>query len=281
MNTAKTVRAIVILSAILAIGLSFWLPGPNDYDSGPRSLVITLSIINLLLFIPTRKIIAHSKRHGLLHAYSSLITGVMWVLFSFFFLTSSPPILKPEDLTFDVAFYGVIALFTQSLTLISLLVAAPTYLIPVISHSAERAIFISYRRKNTAYITGRIYDRLIQTYGPDTVFKDVDSIAAGEDFKKALDKSIGQCRVVLAIIDPEWLVRLSDPSDFVRVELEAAFEQEKPIIPVLVNGATIPLGDELPDTIEGLTYLNASRLRPDPDFSKDIKMLIKSVDNYL
>ncbi len=37
-------------------------------------------------------------------------------------------------------------------------------------------IFISYRRAATQEVVGRIFDRLVKAFGPDNVFKDVDSI---------------------------------------------------------------------------------------------------------
>src|SRR5262245_34203605 len=40
-------------------------------------------------------------------------------------------------------------------------------------------VFISYRRDDSAGIAGRIYDRLIQEFGRNAVFKDVDSIPLG------------------------------------------------------------------------------------------------------
>jgi hypothetical protein len=43
-------------------------------------------------------------------------------------------------------------------------------------------IFISYRRDDSADIAGRIYDRLVQRFGEDSVFKDVDSIPSASTF---------------------------------------------------------------------------------------------------
>lgn len=43
-------------------------------------------------------------------------------------------------------------------------------------------IFMSYRREETAYLTGWLYDRPAGRYGDGHVFKDVDSIQLGEDF---------------------------------------------------------------------------------------------------
>ena len=46
-------------------------------------------------------------------------------------------------------------------------------------------ILISYRREDSADVTGRIYDRLIQVF-PQSVFRDVDSIPLGVDVRKYL-----------------------------------------------------------------------------------------------
>ena len=45
-------------------------------------------------------------------------------------------------------------------------------------------IFISYRREDSAYIAEAIYDALALHFGEDNVFKDVNSIKAGVDFRK-------------------------------------------------------------------------------------------------
>jgi hypothetical protein len=54
-------------------------------------------------------------------------------------------------------------------------------------------IFISYRRSDSADITGRIYDRLVEEFGRDAIFKDVDSIPLGMDFKVYLDRMVREC----------------------------------------------------------------------------------------
>jgi hypothetical protein len=47
-------------------------------------------------------------------------------------------------------------------------------------------IFVSYRRHDSADVTGRIYDRLVQRFDKAQVFKDVDSIPLGVDFREHL-----------------------------------------------------------------------------------------------
>ena len=86
-------------------------------------------------------------------------------------------------------------------------------------------IFISYRRSDSADIAGRIYDRLIDSFGKNPIFKDVDSIPLGFDFKEYLDAKVSECNALLAIIGDRWVdatdaagkKRLEDPADFVRL----------------------------------------------------------------
>src|SRR6476659_10190381 len=102
-------------------------------------------------------------------------------------------------------------------------------------------VFISYRRDDSADVTGRIYDRLAQKYGAANVVMDVDSIPLGVDFREFLGSAVGRCRVLLAVIGPQWLPilarRREAPLDFVRLEIEAALERRIPVIPALVSGA--------------------------------------------
>src|SRR5262249_31769219 len=66
-------------------------------------------------------------------------------------------------------------------------------------------VFISYRRADSAAITGRIYDRLVSTLGKDAIFKDVDNVAPGVNFATYVEESLRECAVLLLIIGPHWL----------------------------------------------------------------------------
>ena len=142
-------------------------------------------------------------------------------------------------------------------------------------------ILISYRREDSADVTGRIYDRLIQVF-PQSVFRDVDSIPLGVDFRTYLDEQVAKCNVFLAVIGRDWMKakgrkgksRLEDPGDFVRIEIESALKRQIPVIPVLVQGAKIPETQRLPASIQELSYRNGIVVRPDPDFHKDMDRLI-------
>lgn len=144
-------------------------------------------------------------------------------------------------------------------------------------------ILISYRREDSADVTGRIYDRLVQQFGRGAVFKDVDSIPFGVDFRAYLDEQVAKCDVFLAVIGRNWMKakgrkgksRLEDPGDFVRIEIESALKRQIPVIPVLVGGAKIPEALRLPASIQDLSYRNGIVVRPDPDFHRDMDRLIE------
>lgn len=147
---------------------------------------------------------------------------------------------------------------------------------------AMTKVLISYRRIDSADVTGRIYDHLAAELDKENLFKDVDSIPLGVDFRTAIANALASCDVVLAVIGQAWLQvknednyrRLDDPDDFVRIELETALERGIPIIPVLVGGAIMPAEDDLPPSLRQLAYRNGVQIRPDPDFKNDTKRLL-------
>jgi serine/threonine protein kinase len=157
--------------------------------------------------------------------------------------------------------------------------------------SAPGRIFISYRRQDTAFPAGWLFDRLADHYGGGQVFKDVDSIESielGDDFAELITRAVGSCEVLLALIGDRWLTitdeggrrRLDDPHDFVRLEIEAALERNVRVIPVLVGGARMPRADELPDSLARLVRRQALELRP-ARFESDTRRLLKVLDETL
>ena len=149
-------------------------------------------------------------------------------------------------------------------------------------------IFISYRRDETAYPAGWLYDRLAQHFGAGQIFKDVDSIELGDDFVQVITRAVGSCDVLLALIGEQWLTitdaqgqrRLNDPDDFVRLEIEAALTRDVRIIPILIDGARMPNADELPAGLASLARRQALELSPSR-FEYDTSRLLKILDMTL
>src|SRR5262249_55774267 len=143
-----------------------------------------------------------------------------------------------------------------------------------------RHIYISYRRRDSAAIAGRIYDRLEMVFGRDMLFRDRIAVAGGANFESFINQfrsAITQSDVMIAIIGREWLNRLNDPYDFVRVELEIALERDIRVIPVLVDGAAMPRESELPTRLSELANRNAIRIGQGPDFDDAMHGLIESL----
>jgi hypothetical protein len=154
--------------------------------------------------------------------------------------------------------------------------------------SAPGRIFISYRREETAYPAGWLYDRLVERFGSGQVFKDVDSIQLGDDFVEVITGAVGSCDVLLALIGKQWLTvtdgqgrrRLDDPEDFVRLEIEAALARDVRVIPILVDEARMPPASELPGSLAGLVRRQALELSP-ARFDFDTGRLLRVLDATL
>ena len=147
---------------------------------------------------------------------------------------------------------------------------------------AVPTIFICYRREDTVGHAGRLFDRLAERFGREHVYRDIDKIAAGQDFIVAVREQINRSDVVLVLIGPRWLAatdeegqwRLADENDLVRVEIATALERNIRVIPVLLQGATMPKAKDLPGELAPLTHRNAAEIR-DTSFDADLAQLIE------
>lgn len=150
---------------------------------------------------------------------------------------------------------------------------------------ARSRIFVSYRRNDSACWAGRICDRLSHIYGPDCVYRDITSISPGEAFPDEIREAVRASEVVVVVIGPQWVGaseadtrRIDDAGDYVRKELEIAFECGKCVVPIVVEQATQPAN--LPQSIARLATIQSIPVR-DADFDVDMKVIIGVVDNVL
>jgi hypothetical protein len=149
-------------------------------------------------------------------------------------------------------------------------------------------IFISYRRGDDSGSTGRLFDILESEFPKDRLFLDVDNIEPGFDFIEVVEDRIAESEILLAVIGSRWLIaskadgsrRLDDPGDFVRLEIKAALDQNKRVIPVLIGGAQMPSADELPDGLKALATRNAVRITHER-FRADAQGLIKAISRSI
>jgi formylglycine-generating enzyme required for sulfatase activity len=126
----------------------------------------------------------------------------------------------------------------------------------------RKRIFINYRRSDSAPWAGRIHQDLIQRFGRSRMFIDVNTIKKGGDFRLELNDALRETRVMLVLIGPDWLNtpnrsgdrRLHDLEDQVRREIASALNDGTiAVIPVLLEGQTMPDPLELPKDLKELT----------------------------
>jgi len=145
-------------------------------------------------------------------------------------------------------------------------------------------IFISYRREDAPAHAGRLYDGLIEEFGAQQVFMDVDTLEPGVDFVERLHSAVGTADAVLVVIGRGWLNasnldgerRLDDPEDFVRLEVGLALTGAPVVIPVLVGGATMPSEDDLPPELVQLARRNALTMI-DSDWRSGLARLVAAL----
>jgi len=128
-------------------------------------------------------------------------------------------------------------------------------------------IFLVYRREDAATYAMRLRDFLRARFG-DRIFMDVADIPPGKEFRESIGGAIRRAAAMIVLIGPGWLGprepdglrRIDEPNDLVRMEVVKALEIGIPVVPVLVDGATLPRANELPDDLARFAQLNAAVL---------------------
>lgn len=134
------------------------------------------------------------------------------------------------------------------------------------SRNASHAnrIFVSYRRSDARGYAGRLEDSLKSYFGRARVFRDVNDISPGDDFTARISASLGETGAMVVLIGPDWLVanehgtaRVHEQNDYVAEEIASALESGLPVFPVLIEGASMPREEDLPERLKPLSRRNA------------------------
>lgn len=102
-------------------------------------------------------------------------------------------------------------------------------------------IFINYRTNDGQSDALALDQDLCQRFGKENVFYASRSIPAGEDFTYALTAASRRCRVLLAVIGPDWLAAWEDANtdtDWILREIMNAKDSGAIIIPIIVGRLT-------------------------------------------
>jgi len=144
------------------------------------------------------------------------------------------------------------------------------------------AIFINYRREETAGEARALFNELVAMLGKGSVFMDVDNIGLGRDFREVLQERLASCDLMLSLIGKNWLNaknasgerRVDEANDFVRLEIEVALKRNIPVTPVLVQGAQMPSANQLPAEIRDFAYRNGFELSHSR-WASDVQEMVK------
>ncbi|MDQ6843505.1 MAG: toll/interleukin-1 receptor domain-containing protein [Bacteroidota bacterium] len=147
-------------------------------------------------------------------------------------------------------------------------------------------IFISYRKDDSKWNTQILYDRLSQFFPAGSLFKDFNTIKAGEDYRNSIDKALKKCNVLLVVMGKGWLgitdtdgrKRLENPEDLVRIEIATALKRNIRVIPVLFDNIGMPRQQELPEDLQPLILRQCISVS-ETNFDYDIRHLAEAIKN--
>jgi hypothetical protein len=145
--------------------------------------------------------------------------------------------------------------------------------------------FISYRRSDSEAVAGRIRDRLAAHFGAQNVFMDIDNIPIGVDYRDHIRAVIARSSAMVLVIGDEWTGgrddgsrRIGDPTDPIAMELEIAFEEGLPVMPILVGETVMPTVQMLPPNLQKVSFLNAANVDPGRDFHMHLDRFIRAIE---
>jgi hypothetical protein len=150
-------------------------------------------------------------------------------------------------------------------------------------------IFLNYRRDDSRWPTLSLYNLLAQVFPREQLFMDVEGyIRPGDDFVEVLEEQVSACEVMIVVIGPQWLSltddggspRIADANDFVHIEIATALARRIRVIPVLVDGASMPKEGALPEPLKALARRQAIRLSHDR-FGADSQGLVKALQEII
>jgi len=146
-------------------------------------------------------------------------------------------------------------------------------------------LFISYRRDDAGIAANRLFAVLGKRFGKQQIFMDVQSMKSWLYFVQQLEERVTSCDAIIVLIGRNWAPRTgrrlpgsSDATnDYVVLEIAAGLMRHIPVIPVLLDGATMPHEDDLPEAIRAFAKYHAFELT-DQRWDYDVRSLLAALD---
>jgi hypothetical protein len=141
-------------------------------------------------------------------------------------------------------------------------------------------IFLSYRRTDGPQAC-RVHDWLGQRFGNDSVFMDVAAIPVAVSFPDFIRQAIANSKILIALIGAQWLMKIHQADDPVRIEIETAIANHIPVLPVLIGNTPMPDVEELPTSISTIASQNAVTVGVLHDFNTHMQSLLPKIESIL
>jgi TIR domain len=137
-------------------------------------------------------------------------------------------------------------------------------------------VFVSYRHDDSGADAGRLYDTLAAELGQDALYKDVENITIGRNWKRAVREALADSAAVLFVMGPDW--GLTPAIEF---ELQLTLASNVAVVPILVRrGDLIQLTSGLPAPLseiserKAVTLNHASWLRDCTELVETLKRVL-------
>ena len=147
-------------------------------------------------------------------------------------------------------------------------------------------IFISYRRADSEWISGRLRSDLAERFGSKRVFMDVEHISAGQNWNDRINEAIANCRVAIVVASRDGITRKTSDgavaarSDVFCEEISMLLRFKKPIVVVRTPETPPPDRWELPPEIADLAMIQALVISP-IGWSAAVEEIVRTVRPWL
>jgi pterin-4a-carbinolamine dehydratase len=141
------------------------------------------------------------------------------------------------------------------------------------------AIFISYRRQDTAPIARNLREELQRSF-KNPIFLDTEEIGTGDVWAAEIRNALDSAVLLIVVIGPNWLRnydehgrrRIDNREDWINIEIRECLAKGIPIIPLVVNNGQMPVREGLPEEIKNITNFQNFLLR-DEHWARDLSAL--------
>lgn len=144
-------------------------------------------------------------------------------------------------------------------------------------------IIISYLTNDTQLTAVQLGTYLSEHFGNHAVTLGVKNLVqVGEDYRETVDTHIRKSEILLVVIGQRWLEGgwVTDDENLDRIAMTAAFAYRKRVLPVLVDGATMPTPEQLPEALAPLLRRNPIELT-DQTFNNVAGKLVRSLEDFI